>query len=539
MPDVRAPKAGDLAAIARFNATQTPFPSDTTVPALIEAQVARHDARVALLRPGAADASVTYADLNARANRLAHWLRADGVGPGQVVALQVERSVEMVVGILGVLKAGAAYLPMARDWPPERAAFVLRDARARVLLVHPRPSGRVPFAGRRLSLDAPALARGDASNPAPQHGPLDLAYVIYTSGSTGDPKGVMIEHRSLVNRLHWMQRAYPIAPGDVILQKTPYTFDVSVWELLWWALAGAALSLLPPGGEWNPPAIIETVARHRVSVMHFVPSMLNVFLEYLQDHPDRVARELASVRRVFVSGEALGPHHVRRFNDIWRAPTGAALTNLYGPTEATVDVTAFDCPADRTLATVPIGRPIQNMRMYVVRDGRQVGIGEPGELCIAGVGLARGYLNDPALTREKFVTSRFSPRQRMYRTGDLGRWRRDGNLEFLGREDHQVKVRGLRIELGEIEAVMRAFPGVRDAAVFVVRRSESVALIVGHVACWSTTDLGALRAYLQGRLPGYMVPHRIERIDRMPMTGNGKLDRSALQRALQRTGQGP
>ena len=486
---------------------------------LIEAQVEARPGATAVV---CGDQSLTYAELNTRVNRLAHRLRAEGVGPGSIVALMVERSLAMIVGILGIVKAGAAYLPVPPDHPAERTRYMLDDGGVKILLVHGKTAGRFAFSGLALDLDEPL--EGETANPVLLNKPDDLVYVIYTSGSTGKPKGVMIEQRALVNRLRWMQAAYPIGPGDVILQKTPYSFDVSVWELFWWALQGATLAFLVPGGERNPLALVEAVRKHRVSVMHFVPSMLNVFLEYLDAKGDGALKSLSSLKRVFASGEALTPSHVRKFN----ALLDARLTNLYGPTEATVDVTYFDCPRGRDIDIVPIGRAIDNTRLYVIRDGREAAVGETGELCIAGIGLARGYLNNPALTAEKFVDNPVNPGERIYRTGDLARWLPDGNVEYLGREDHQVKIRGLRVELGEIESTVREFPGVVDCVAAVDRRSESVIMLVAHVVSRSELDAAALKEYLRKRLPEYMVPHRFERLSELPLTSSGKADRKAL-----------
>jgi amino acid adenylation domain-containing protein len=338
----------------------------------------------------------------------------------------------------------------------------------------------------------------------------------------------MIEHRSVVNRLDWMQNAYPIGPADVILQKTPYYFDVSVWELFWWALQGARLCFLVPGGERLPLAIVETIRRHAVSVLHFVPSMLNVFLEYLDGRDPKVLKAMACVRRVFASGEALSVSHVKKFNDIFGRHTGARLTNLYGPTEATVDVTYYDCPQHNEFDKIPIGRPIDNIRMHILKEGRPVAIGETGELCIAGVGLARGYLNNPALTAEKFVYHPAIPGERIYRTGDIARWLPDGNIDYLDREDHQVKIRGLRIELGEIESTIREHPGVADTVVVVKKYSENVILIVAYIVAKPGLEIEGLKAYLKRLLPDYMVPNHFERIDDIPLAATGKADRKAL-----------
>jgi len=517
--------------MAQFNRTETTFPDNVTLQELIEAQVDTHASDTAVIcdhDKALGVPSLTYAQLNNKVNQLAHLLRAQGVGPGHVVAMMVERSFAMIIGVLGIVKAGGAYLPVSPDNPPDRVDFMLKDGGVRILLVQGKTAGRVVFRGLTINLDDPDVYRGSTENPAILNNPQDLAYVIYTSGSTGKPKGVMIEHRSLINRLHWMQHAYPIDESDVILQKTPYCFDVSVWELFWWAMQGAKLCFLMPGGERNPLAIVETIKKQQVSVMHFVPSMLNVFLEYLDGKDASVLIRLASVRQVFASGEALTPSHVRKFNDIWGSKTGARLTNLYGPTEATVDVSYFDCPTHNDFENIPIGRPIYNTRLYVIRDGRQVAIGEAGELCIAGIGLARGYLNNAGLTDQKFIDNPAKSGERIYRTGDIARWLPDGNLEYLGREDHQVKIRGLRIELGEIENTIREYPGITDCVGLVKKYSENIILIIAYVICESDLELEGLKQYLKKRLPDYMVPNRFERIDEMPLTPSGKADRNAL-----------
>jgi len=521
----------DLERIAEFNRTEAAFPDHTTVQELIEAQFAKCASATAVICDHDkvfGVPSLACAQLNEKANQLAHWLRATGIGPGHIVALMVERSLAMMIGILGIIKAGAAYLPLSPDNPPARTDYMLKDAGVTVLLVHDKTARRTTFQGLIVNLDDPGIYCGPEENPVIVNQARDLAYVIYTSGSTSKPKGVMIEHRSVVNRLHWMQHGYPIDGDDVILQKTPYYFDVSVWELFWWALQGARLCFLMPRGESNPLAIVETIRKHRVTVLHFVPSMLNVFLGYLDGKDDRVLEGLASVRRVFVSGEALAPSHVRQFNNILGKRIGARLTNLYGPTEATVDVSYYDCPPHNDFEKVPIGRPIHNTRLYVIRDGRQVAVGEAGELCIAGVGLARGYLNNQALTDEKFVDNPGNPGERIYRTGDIARWLPDGNIEYLGREDHQVKIRGLRIELGEIENTIRDCPGVTDCVCVARKYSENVILIIAYLVCRSELEIDGLKQYLKKYLPDYSIPNHFEILDKMPLTPSGKADRKAL-----------
>lgn len=521
----------DVDKIAVFNCTAREFPDQVTLHELIEVQVQKHPSQIALICDhdkywGAS--TLNYRRLNERANQVAHLLRSLDVQPGQIVGIMVERSFAMIIGIFGILKAGAAYLPILPDDPPERIRYVLDDACVKILLVHGATVPKAPAGPTLVNLEQPQTYTGPVSNPVSVSEPCDLAYVIYTSGSTGKPKGVMIEHRSVVNRLHWMQAAYPIGERDVLLQKTSFCFDVSVWELFWWAIEGAALCLLVPRGEKMPQALVETIRRHKVTVLHFVPSMLNVSLDYLDGKPEKVTTALASLRHIFASGEALSPAHVRLFNEIIGKVTGCRLTNLYGPTEATVDVTFFDCPSNGHFNRIPIGRPIQNIRAYIIKDGRQASVGEAGELCLAGVGLARGYLNNAPLTNERFLEHPAVPGERIYRTGDVARWLPDGNIEYLGREDHQVKIRGLRIELGEIENTIRTFPGIADCVVITKKISENIILIVGYLVCKEDINANALKEYLLRYLPEYMVPSHFEKISEVPLNGNGKANRKAL-----------
>ena len=521
----------DLDRIAAFNRTERKFPDNVTLHELIEARVQQCPLHPAVLCDHDkfwGTPSLNYLQLNERANQVAHELRKKGVRPGTIVGIMVERSFAMIIGIFGIIKAGGAYLPLSSEDPTDRREYVLADAGVGILLVHGATLSKAPAHVTVINLEDATLYAGPSTNPAAVNRPDDLAYVIYTSGSTGKPKGVMIEHRSVVNRLHWMQAAYPINAGDVLLQKTSFCFDVSVWELFWWAIEGATVCMLMPRGERVPQALVETIKKHRVSVMHFVPSMLKVFLEYLDGRSEKVAAALTSLRLVFASGEALSPAHVRKFNENIAQYTSARLINLYGPTEATVDVTYFDCPTTGNLERVPIGRPIQNIRAHIIHEGRPMPIGETGELCLAGVGLARGYLNNPKLTEERFVQIPALPGERIYRTGDLARWLPDGNIEYLGREDHQVKIRGLRIELGEIENTIQSFPGIADCVVTTKKYSDSIVMIVAYVVCKSEVDLPSLKQHLQRSLPEYMVPGHFEKISHLPLTPNGKADRKAL-----------
>ncbi|APB69496.1 non-ribosomal peptide synthase/polyketide synthase [Paenibacillus polymyxa] len=509
---------------------------ERTIHELFEEQAERTPEQVAVVYE---DSRLTYRELNERANRLARSLRASGVQADQPIAIMAERSLEMIVGIYAILKAGGAYVPIDPQFPQERIRYMLEDSGARLLLIQSHLRENASFAGTEplgglslVDLNDPFAYDEDGSNLEPASGPEHLAYVIYTSGSTGKPKGVMVEHRPVINRLLWMQNAYPIDSRDTILQKTAITFDVSVWELFWWAWTGAKVCLLPPGGEKNPETILDTIERQAVTTMHFVPSMLHAFLEYVERQPSEdLGNKLSSLKRVFASGEALATSHVSRFWQ-WIASSvnQAQLINLYGPTEATVDVSYYDCGPEETHVSVPIGKPISNIRLHIVKEGTTAlqPIGVPGELCIAGEGLARGYLNRPELTVEKFVECPFTPGGRMYRTGDLARWLPDGNIEYMGRIDHQVKIRGYRIELGEVEAQVLKVASVQEAVV-IAREDEAGQK---HLCAYFVADkplaASELRSALAEDLPTYMIPSYFVQLERMPLTHSGKLDRKAL-----------
>ncbi|HSF40046.1 MAG TPA: amino acid adenylation domain-containing protein [Thermoanaerobaculia bacterium] len=433
--------------VEELNRTEVSHGPDETLISLFERQAARTPDRVAVV---AGEQEMTWAELRARARRLAASLRALGVGPEVRVALAVERSPEMVVGLLGILAAGGAYVPLDPDYPAERLAFLLEDSGASVLVTPEK-------------LRALEEAEEGPGAELPRVGPESLAYLIYTSGSTGFPKGVMITHRAILNRLLWMQRVFPLTADDAVLQKTPYSFDASIWEIFLPLITGARLVLAEPGGHRDNAYLAEEVARRGVTVLQLVPSQFAVFLQ-----EPGVATHCAGLRRVFCGGEALAVETVERASRL----LSATVCNLYGPTEASIDVTFHLSTGEERGSAVPIGRPIDNTRAYGVdARGLLVPAGVPGELLVGGTGLARGYLGRPDLTAERFVPDPFSgrPGERLYRTGDLARLRlRQGEIdeiEFLGRVDRQVKIRGVRIEPGEIEALLARLPGVREAAV--------------------------------------------------------------------------
>ncbi|WP_371681071.1 amino acid adenylation domain-containing protein [Streptomyces sp. NBC_01276] len=529
VPMLTPAEHADLTAI-RAHGPRVPYADEATLHGLFEAQAARRPRQTAVI--GANGETLTYAELDERANRVARSLREDGVGADDRVAVMLERGPQLMVALLGVLKSGGAYVPVDPGYPSERVRFLLEDSRAKVVVVDGTgPAAGLPDGARVRRVEE--LLEGGGAPLAPVAGSRDLAYVIYTSGSTGRPKGVMVEHHSVVNRLAWMQRRHPLGDGDVLLQKTPVSFDVSVWELFWWAVEGAAVALLPPGGQQDPQEILRTVRERGVSALHFVPSMLGPFLDLLETLPEGRAG-LDRLRYVFCSGEALPPAAVERFNRVFAA-SGAErpvrLVNLYGPTEATVDVSYHDCPGDPAgkVTRVPIGRPIDNTRLYVLDPaGLPQPSGVAGELCIGGVGVARGYLDRPELTAEKFVEDPFTPGGRLYRTGDLARWLADGALEYLGRIDGQVKIRGNRVEPGEVAGALRSLPGIRDAIVVDRSTADRGTHLVGYYVADADLDDARLREPLARTLPAFMVPAHFTRIDAIPLTPNGKADRGAL-----------
>jgi amino acid adenylation domain-containing protein len=509
--------------LVAWNDTTADYPQDTCVHQAFEAQVERTPDAVAVVF---GEQKLTYWELNVQANRLAHYLRALGVGPEVLVGLCVERSLDMVVGLLGILKAGGAYVPLDPAYPPARLAFMLADARVPVLVTQPQCLARLPAHGAQVvSLDGDwaRLAPQREDNPVSRVTPANLAYVMYTSGSTGQPKGVMIEHRALSNHMHWMQATFPLTEADRVVQKTPVSFDASVWEFFAPLLAGGQLIVARPSGHQDSAYLVELLAAHQVTMLKLVPSLLQMLLEA------ETLETCRSLRHVFCGGEALPPALQERF---W-GRLDACLHNLYGPTEATIDVACWTCERERHWGSVPIGRPIANTQIYLLDAQLQpVPVGVPGGLYIGGTGLARGYLNRPELTAETFMPHPFSngPSARLYKTGDLARYLLDGTIEFLGRLDHQVKIRGYRIELGEIEATLERHPAIRQAVVLArldpAGDRRLVAYCVPHRA--SPPDIQGLRSFLQMTLPDYMLPAAFVMLDALPLTPSGKVDRQAL-----------
>ncbi|MEV6447966.1 amino acid adenylation domain-containing protein [Amycolatopsis sp. NPDC051716] len=491
-----------------------------TLAGLVEAQVRRAPDAVAVVM---GEDALTYAELNRRANRLAGLLIERGIGPEQRVAVLLPRGFELVVALLAVLKSGAASVPVDPEYPAARIEAMLADARPSLTLT----TGSAPVPGAVIRLDrtdqldpmAADPARFDGADPAARASALSPAYVMYTSGSTGRPKGVVVPHAAVLNLLRWKQAEFGFGPRDRFLQKTPISFDASVWELWSPLLAGGTLVLAEPGAHRDPGRITELVRRHGVTLIQFVPSMLDLFLSV----PDVSA--CTSLRHVFAGGEALSARTAGRFREVFAVP----LHNLYGPTETAVDVSFWTVTADP--GPVPIGRPVWNTGLHVLDAAlKPVAPGVDGELYVAGVQLARGYLGDPARTAQRFVASPFTPGERLYRTGDLARRRPDGAIEFRGRTDQQVKVRGFRVELGEVEAALAAQPGVARAAVVVGEDPRGVRYLAGYVMAADDdgVDPAVLRRALRASLPEYLVPSVLAVVSEFPLTPSGKLDARRL-----------
>ena len=497
--------------LVEWNDAAAPLPDGLCLHRLVEEQAERTPDSPAVVF---ADRSLTYRELDAAAGRLAARLQTAGVGPETIVGVLAERSPEMVVGLLAVLKAGGAYLPLDPDLPSERLAFMLADSRAAVVLTQERLLGRLPEAAPAvLLLDSPAEETGPLSSCAM---PGNLAYVLYTSGSTGRPKAAMVSHRSIVNHMLWMQRRFPLAASDRVLQKTPFTFDASVWEF--WAplMAGAALVVALPGEHRDPVALTRRIQEHGATVLQVVPSLLRALQE------SGGLGECPSLRRVFCGGEALTADLVTAFFK----SVDAELHNLYGPTETTVEIASWTCTPEDGRGPVPVGRPIDNTSVLILDlAGEPVPIGIPGELHVGGENVSRGYLGRPDLTAERFVPDPLGDGTRLYRTGDLARFRPDGAAEVLGRLDFQVKIRGVRVELGEVEAALASHPGVREVCVL-ARGEHLVAYLVARQE--TAPQPVELREFLRPLLPAAMIPTAFLALPSFPLNHSGKVDRKAL-----------
>ena len=508
--------------VVRLNDTAADFPHAPCLHQIFEDQVEQTPDAVAVTFEGQ---TLTYAELNRRANQLAHRLIKLGIGPEVPVAICMERSLDLPIALMAVFKAGGAYVPLDPAYPRERLAFMLEQTSAPVVLTQGAVAENQSFGVHVISLDNDTgeLATENTENPRIDVTDENLAYVIYTSGSTGEPKGAMLHHRGVRNRLLWGITDYQLGSGDVVLHKTPLTFDVSVWEIFAPLLSGARLLIAKPGGHQDTAYQLDLMAREKVTHVDYVPTMLEVLLE------SEGLDQCDHLKIVTAAGEAL----TRDLRDRFYSQTSAKLYNLYGPTEASLAVTYWVCEPEGEERVIPIGRPMSNVKIYILdKQLLPVPIGVAGELHIGGRAPGRGYLKRPDLAADKFIPDAFSEQggERLYKTGDLARYRSDGAIEFLGRLDHQVKIRGMRLELGEVEAALCQHPDVREAVILaheITSGNKSlVAYVVSKQEPLPTSD--ELRDYLRQRLPEYMVPAAFVILTELPLLSNGKLNRRAL-----------
>ena len=506
--------------IIEWNNTEKEYPKTEALHALFEQQARQTPDSLALCFE---QQELSYAELNRQANQLAHFLIASGADRNQPVAVCMQRSVELVICLYAILKSGAAYLPLDTSSPQGRLQDMLDDAGA-LILITDNDAGLPTLEAKHKVIYADIQENIDNQpkmNPAIMRSADDLAYVIYTSGSTGKPKGVAVPHRGVINRLLWMQDAYPLTDKDVVLQKTPYSFDVSVWEFFWPLFTGAKLVVAKPDGHKDPDYLCQLIQQQQVSTLHFVPSMLGLFLS------NNSASACRSLQTVFCSGEALKVEHSRQF---FSSLPNSRLINLYGPTEASIDVSVWECKKEHAHSRIPIGKPIANTQLYILNEFHQpVATGVPGELYIGGAGLAKGYLGQATLTAERFIDSPFAntPGEKLYKTGDKVRFLPDGNIDYLGRMDFQVKLRGLRIELGEIENQLESLAFIKESVV-VMATHNSEQHLVAYISSDEEVESVFIKKLLANKLPDYMLPSAIIKLAELPLSPNGKVDRKAL-----------
>ena len=519
---IMTPAERDLV-VKEWNATDKPYGFDGGLGCLLERQAQKSPDAIALKYR---DESLTFAQFHDRAGCLAALLRKLGVGPGKLVGVFMERSIEMAVSLAAIVKSGGAYVPVDPEYPAARNDAAIGDSSPLLILTQDHLSRRAPgHPSLHISVDAEwdRISECNAPQSATPVRADDPAYVIYTSGSTGTPKGAVNTQKGVCNRLLWMLDTYNLSERDAVLQKTPYSFDVSVWEFFLPLISGARLVMAPPGSHRDPSALVRLINDNEITTIHFVPSMLRAFLL------EPASRSCRCLKRVFCSGEALPPDLQDRFFSAF----DCQLHNLYGPTEAAVDVSYWDCAASKGTGRTPIGRPVANTKLYVLDAGMNpVPVGVAGELFIGGVQVGSGYLNNPELTKKNFTADPFEadPNCRLYKTGDIVRFQNDGALLYIGRVDHQVKIRGNRVELGEIEKALLRHPGVREAAAAAEGTSRGARLLAAFVpsVAGAAPPVSDLRGFLKTLVPDFMIPSAFAAVDSLPLLPNGKIDRKAL-----------
>ena len=512
-----------LEILKKFNDTKKDYPKEKRIYDFLEENVMKFPQKDALYFEGN---KMSYCEFNQKVNSLANYIISKNVKHNSIIGIMQERSFEMLISIYAALKAGCAYMPMDPHFPSDRIEFMLEDSEAPIVLTNSKWLDKLTMAKECVEVDKFDYEKYSRENPKIDVSSKDVAYVIYTSGSTGKPKGAQIQHHSAINRIKWMHEHYPLLKDDVILQKTPYTFDVSVWELFWWSMYGGSLKILIPEGHKDPLEIINAIEDKNVTHMHFVPSMLMAFLQYIKINKNQISR-LKTLKYVFASGEALQSEHVKDFYNLL-GQNGTILINLYGPTECTVDVSCYECPKENIPSIIPIGKPIDNTQLLILdKANKLLPVGVAGELIISGVLVGKGYIKRDELTNEKFIKNEYYDFDKMYKTGDLARWLPDGNIEYLGRIDNQIKIRGLRVELGDIENTILKYASIAETVVTVFENMGEKYLCAYFTA---TEEIGIpkLKEELSKELPDYMVPTYYVQLDKMPLNHNGKIDRKAL-----------
>lgn len=523
-----------------WNQTKKEYPQEKTIHQMFEEQTERTPNNIAVIYE---DITLTYRQLNEKANQLAHFIRSlTDMRPDTLIALCLDRSEKMIISILAILKAGAAYVPMDPNYPDDRIKYMLEDTKTKLLITNEIYKERLENLDQKIYVFAVDDSSSEnevekqlSGNIINNTGSENLAHVIYTSGTTGQPKGVMSKHTGVVNRIKWFNDSHVLQESDRILQKTPYVFDVSVWELFWANWFGACTVFAKPEIHKDANAIINLIKERNITIVHFVPSVLNVFEEILEENFKQEEPKdnlLSSLRKIFCSGEALSLTQVQKVHQLL---PNVEIHNLYGPTEASIDVLYYNC-SNKTIAAVYLGKPIDNTTAYILNDRlTPLPIGTEGELYIGGVGLARGYLNKPALTEEKFIKNPFQTKEEkqlgyneiLYKTGDLVRWSPDGQIEYLGRNDFQVKINGFRIELGDIETVLCSFEEIKQSVV-IAKEKEGKKYLIGYYLADKKLEEKAVLYHLKKKLPEYMVPSILVYLQEIPLNINGKLDRKAL-----------
>jgi amino acid adenylation domain-containing protein len=506
--------------LSQFYNAKAYYPIEKLFHELFEEQAAATPDNIVLIFK---DKKLSYRDLNARSNQLARILRANGVKPDQIVGLFVEDNfIEMVTGMISILKAGGSFLPIDQDFPAERIEYLIRDSKLSILLKKGKFKNEFRFKGKIINLDDGYLFTGNSSNLKKINHPNDVAYVIYTSGSTGKPKGVQIEHTSIVNQIYGLKKLYLFESSLNHILLAPFTFDPSIQQVFLPLTTGGKLFLVPNQVKHNVKELWEFIVSNRIDIINTVPSLMNLLLDHSNGYDD------LQFRYIILAGESFPKNLYLRLRDKISAEK---IINIYGSTETTINTTLYECKPEELNGTIPIGKPLMNYSVFILKEDWQVApVGIPGEICVSGAGLARGYLNNKKLTEEKFVDNPYLPGEKMYRTGDLGMWNDDGNIEFLGRIDHQVKINGMRVEPGEIESALNQHPSIRESLVVNSKVHSGIVHFIAYVVPEQDLKIQAdeLRTFLKNKLPVYMIPSDFVIMDSFPLTVHGKVDRKTL-----------